>query len=267
VLSICATPIGNLQDISARLITTLTNCDLIAVEDSRHTIKLLNHLGISKPYIVIEQHKEKKAINTLISKLENGENIALVTDAGTPCISDPGALLTKACHEKNITVSPIPGPCAAVALLSASGLGDNQFYFGGFLPKKEQELLKTLHHYKQLNCPIVVFETSKRLLKTLTALRNTQTIDAICCGKELTKIYETIITGTLDDIEKKLESIPIKGEWCLAFTLKKEDSQMAHIQPQIDTLLTHFSPKEIKKIAESLNWPKNDVYTYCLTQK
>lgn len=267
MLFICATPIGNLQDISTRLINTLTSCDTLAVEDSRHTLKLLSHLGISKPYIIIEKHHEKKAISRLIKKLENNEKIALVTDAGTPCISDPGALLTKACHEKNIPVSPIPGPCAAIALLSASGLNDTHFYFAGFLPKKEDELLKKLDHFKLFKGPIVAFETANRLEKTLSILAKSTLIDCICCGKELTKTFETIIFGSLEEVTHKLKNILIKGEWCLAFTLKPQTKFLDTLKPQIDSLLVNFSPKDIKKIAETMHWPKNDVYQYCLEKK
>lgn len=257
-LYICATPIGNLNDVSFRLLETLKAVDVIAAEDTRTTQVLLNHYDIKKPLISCEKHNEHITVTKLEKQLADGKSIALVSDAGTPNIADPGAYVIETLRDKGYAIIPIPGPSSITTLLSASGQLANQFVFAGFFPKKELEAHQQIQSFRHPNCPVVWFETAKRLEKTLTLLSNFR-VQKVTVGKELTKKFETILSGTLDHVTETLTQHPIKGEWVIAVTFEEENdtSEDAGI---IKKLSEHFSPKDIKTIASCLGKNKNDWY-------
>ena len=215
----CATPIGNLDDCSHRLLDILRSVDIIAAEDTRQTQKLLTHFDIHTKLIRVDQHTEKQKAVQLISELQSGKSVALVSDAGTPNICDPGAILVHAIHNKNITICPVPGPSAISALLSVSGLNCNEFYFMGFFPRKPSALINKLQD--NAGIPACFFESGKRILKTLRWLQENVSIHQICVGKELTKVHETIwfdleeVIGCLAEDERRQ-----KGEWAVVIQLE-----------------------------------------------
>lgn len=214
----CATPIGNLQDCSTRLIETLKTVDLIAAEDTRVTAILCQRFGITAPIIRSDKFTEQKQSSTLLAKLKEGLSIALVSDAGTPNISDPGALLIEKLAAEGIPIVPIPGPSTITTLLSVSGLPAEQFTFIGYFPRKTAEsetLLKELPSFQ----PIVFFESPNRIEDTIAFLEQTNRVTQLVLGKELTKTFETILRGTTSDLKEALKNVPIKGEWCGAFIL------------------------------------------------
>ncbi|MFC1752434.1 16S rRNA (cytidine(1402)-2'-O)-methyltransferase [Thermoproteota archaeon] len=222
-LYVCATPIGNLEDCSFRLIETLNSADLIASEDTRTTGLLLKHFSIKTKLLSLEKYNEGKRIPFILDLLEQGNNIALVSEAGTPNISDPGAFLIRRAHEQGFTIIPVPGASSITALISVSGILANQFYFAGFLSKKSSARKKLFDAALLLDCPICFFESAKRLLATLNWLADHYEISECAVGKELTKRYETIITGSLSEIKEKLKAITIKGEWCIVIRINLQN--------------------------------------------
>lgn len=195
---VVATPIGNLKDISTRAIDTLQFVDHIVVEDSRHSQRLLTALGIRKPLFVLHDHNEKQNTQQLVKILQEGKSIALISDAGTPLISDPGFYLVRALHVLGIKVVPIPGACAAIAALSASGLPTDRFCFEGFLPAKKKARLDQLQTLSQETRTLVFYEAPHRILETLEDMRLIfgETREAFF-ARELTKVFETLKSGTL----------------------------------------------------------------------
>ncbi|PIY97055.1 MAG: 16S rRNA (cytidine(1402)-2'-O)-methyltransferase [Candidatus Kerfeldbacteria bacterium CG_4_10_14_0_8_um_filter_42_10] len=212
-LFIVATPIGNLQDITLRALETIKNADLVACEDTRQTIKLLNHYGIKKPLISYHQHSKLTRIDYLIQELKNGRSIAVVTDAGTPGISDPGTVLISKAIEEGIKVVPIPGPSAVITALSASGLRTDEFIYLGFLPRKKgrKTMLESLAQEKRT---IVFYESPYRVVKTLEELKIVLGEDRnIVIARELTKMFEEIIRGKIKEVITKLTPQNTKGEF------------------------------------------------------
>lgn len=264
-LFICATPIGNLSDTSSRLLETLHNVDRIVAEDTRTTLKLLNHFGIKKPLSHLEKHNEIQATKQVMIWLRNGQNVALLSDAGTPTISDPGALCIAECQKEKIPVIPIPGPSAVTTLLSASGLPADHYVFTGFFPRKESEKQTWWDTWGKHPVPLVFFETSNRLLETTTWLcENAGTFD-IVAGKELTKQFETILCETSDTILKKLNETTIKGEWVIALLPHRKTEDKGDEKKLIKKLIrAGFSQKDIKTIAECMGYNKNDWYKEAL---
>lgn len=211
MLYIVATPIGNLEDISYRAIRILKEVEYIFAEDTRQTKKLTDHYEIKKTLIQYHEHNKYVQTEKAISLLKEGKRIALVTDAGTPCISDPGYELVNRALEEEIDVIPIPGPSALVTAASVSGLSMRRMAYEGFLPKKKgrQTLLNKL---KEEERPIVLFESPKRVLRTLRDIEEYLGDRYVVIVREITKIYEEIIRGKVSDLIKKLEEKPIKGE-------------------------------------------------------
>lgn len=210
-LYIVATPIGNLEDITLRAIRTLKEVDLIACEDTRHTKKLLNHFQIDRPLTSYFEHNKLTKGDSILRELLSGKNVALVSDAGTPGISDPGYNLVVAAVEKKIVVVPIPGPSAAVSALSAAGLPTDRFVFIGFLPQKEGKKKKLLESLKEEEGTIIFYESPFRVKKTLTLALEIFGDRRAVLAHELTKIYEGFFRGTLSEL-LKIDLIE-KGEW------------------------------------------------------
>ncbi|MCP3679234.1 MAG: 16S rRNA (cytidine(1402)-2'-O)-methyltransferase [Gammaproteobacteria bacterium] len=192
-LYIIATPIGNLEDLSPRAIATLQQVDLIAAEDTRHSKKLLHSFAITTPMIALHDHNEAAASEKLIEQLQNGQSIALISDAGTPLISDPGYTLVSRAHQVGIPVSPLPGPCAAITALSASGLPSDRFLFIGFLPARHEARQKQLSALKSVNATLIFYESRHRIvdcLNDMATILGQQRLAFI--GRELTKQFETV---------------------------------------------------------------------------
>lgn len=269
-LYLVATPIGNLDDITYRAIKTLKDVDIIAAEDTRQTLKLLNHYEISKPLISYHRHNEEIKVDGLIEKLNEGQNIALVSDAGTPVISDPGEVIVKEAIKENINVIPIPGACALINALIASGLDTKEFSFYGFLPLNKKLRKEKLDEIKNEKKTIILYEAPHKLKNTLQDLRDILIKRNIVIARELTKIHEEFIRGTVDDI---LEVYPNpRGEHIIIIegNPEKEESNMQILINKM-TLEEHYKYYEnqgmqkneiIKKIAKDKKVPKNDIYKY-----
>ena len=219
-LFVVATPIGNLEDISLRAINTLKEVDIIVAEDTRITTRLLKKYNISKKLTSFHINNERYKVNKIIDYLNEGKNIALVSDAGTPCISDPGYLLVNKARNEKIDVYSIPGPSSSIAALSVSGLPSEKFYFEGFLPKKKGRQ-KKIKQLSELNSTIIIFESPHRLLKTLTDLLSVMGNRHVSVCKEISKINECNFFGKIESIIFELKKLPtIKGEYVIIVAKK-----------------------------------------------
>ncbi|OPJ55045.1 16S rRNA (cytidine(1402)-2'-O)-methyltransferase [Alkalithermobacter paradoxus] len=275
-LYICATPIGNLEDITLRTINTLKEVDLIAAEDTRHTIKLLNHLGISKPLISYHEHNKENKGPVIIQKLLDGESIALVSDAGMPGISDPGEDIIKLAIQNNIEVIVLPGPSAFVNALVGSGLSTSRFSFEGFLERDKKERKKQLENLKYEDKTLIFYESPHRLTKMLEDMMNIFGEDrkvSIC--RELTKRYEEYIRTNLKEAVSIFKDREIKGEFVLiveGFKGEKEEINEydnLNIREYVSKLMRDGVSKKdaIKHVAKERNLSKNDVYQEVLDIK
>jgi len=238
-LFIVATPIGNLDDITFRAFEVLKNVDFVLAEDTRHSKKLLSHLDISKPIRAFHEHNEREKTKAIISEIYSGKSIALISDAGTPLISDPGYFLVAQAKKEGLKVVPIPGPTALITALSASGLASDSFTFLGFLPSKQTARIKLLIGLAGRTETIIFYESPKRVLATLTDM---QTIFGdsreVCLAKELTKAFETIHTGSIPNLIEYLtiDQNHQKGEFVILISAtNKIDVALAEIQ--LDSLL------------------------------
>src|SRR5206468_3477359 len=189
-LFIVATPIGNLDDISAHALQTLRDADRIACEDTRHTLKLLSHFGIRKPLTSYHDFNEEKRAITLVSEIKAGSSVALVSDAGTPAISDPGYRIVRLCRERGIPVISIPGPNAAATALAASGLPSDEFFFAGFPPSRQLARREKLQTLRDMHCTLIFYEAPHRIVAALEDMQNILGDREACIGRELTKIHE-----------------------------------------------------------------------------
>ncbi len=231
VLYIVATPIGNLNDISSRAIETLNRVDIIASEDTRVTREVVGKFGIRVPLISFFEHNEEKRIPELIARLEKGENIALVSDAGTPLISDPGYHLVKEAAARDIRIVPIPGPSAVMAALSVAGLPTDRFTFVGFLPRKSSKRKKELQQLADLAHTLVIFESPHRLLKTLQDMNEVMGERTVVLCRELTKKFEEVLRGFPSELLKSLADRKIKGEITLIVAGKTDGKREQLIPP------------------------------------
>jgi 16S rRNA (cytidine1402-2'-O)-methyltransferase len=211
-LYIVATPIGNLEDITLRALRTLKEADFIACEDTRHTLKLLNHYDIHKPLLSYYQHSKIAKTELLVKMLKEGKNIALVTDSGTPGISDPGFVIINRSIKEGIDVVPIPGPSALITAIIASGLPTNGFVFWGFLPRKKGKIKKELEKATQAGKTVIIYESPFRILGTVEIIREVIGNCEMAVAREMTKKFEEIIRGKAEDIINRLKEHPIKGE-------------------------------------------------------
>lgn len=266
-LYLVATPIGNLEDITYRAIQILRNVDLIAAEDTRRTLKLLNHYEISKPLISYHRHNEEVKSDILIEKLLKGENIAVVSDAGTPGISDPGEGIVKSAIENEIEIIPIPGACAFVNALIVSGLNTKQFVFYGFLPINHKLRKSVLKNISEENKTVILYEAPHKIRKTLSdILENIGDVPCVV-AREITKIHEECIRGTVSNIIEKMDNP--KGEFVILLDLNENkvvnnDEKMygKTIEEQFTIYEKQgFDKKEIiKLIAKNEHVSKNEIY-------
>ena len=266
ILYLVATPIGNLEDITLRAIRTLKEVDLIAAEDTRHTLKLLNHFEIKKPLISYYKEIEKTKSNILIEKLKEGKNIALVSDAGTPGISDPGAEIVKCAIENNIKIVPIPGACAAINGVISSGLDTTEFYFIGFLPVNKKDKKEKLEKIKKINSTLIFYEAPHKLVNTLENIKEVLGDRNIVLAREITKLHEEFLRGTVSQILEKYTEP--KGEFVIIVEKSNQNNEEKDFLLNL-SLEEHyryyeeqgFEKKEIiKKIAKDKNKNKNEIY-------
>lgn len=267
-LYLVATPIGNLEDITFRAIKILKEVDLIAAEDTRQTLKLLNHYEINKPLISYHRHNEETKQEILIQKLKEGQNIALVSDAGTPVISDPGEVIVKEALKENIKVIPIPGACALINALIASGLDTKEFSFYGFLSLNKKLRKEKLQEIKKENKTIILYEAPHKLTSTLKDLSEILEDRKIVIARELTKIHEEFLRGTVSEILEKYKEP--KGEHIILIEgnkIKEETKEQKAIKEM--TIEEHYKYYEkqgltkneiIKKIAKDKGVSKNEIY-------
>lgn len=215
-LYVCATPIGNLGDASPRLVETLRGADVIACEDTRHTLKLLSHFGIRGPRLVsLHEHNEEQRVAEMLALLREGALVALVSDAGTPTLSDPGFRLVRACHAEGLAVASIPGPSALTAALSLSGLPSDRALFSGFMPRARRELEKLLAEAAHVRATLVAFESPRRVRASLAVLQELVPQAEVALCREISKLHEQVLTGTPEEVALALDD-PVRGEIVLA---------------------------------------------------
>ncbi len=265
VLYVVATPIGNLEDITVRAARTLAEVDLIACEDTRQTRKLLDHLGCSTPMVSYHDHNERDRTETLADTLRSGKSVALVTDAGTPLVSDPGYRLVEVCRQSGITVTPIPGPSAMLAALSASGLPTDAVYFGGFLTPKSGQRRKALEALRPLEATIVLFEAPHRILELLEDVQKVMGERRVVAAREITKKYEEFLSGTVSEVRAVLAGREsIKGEFTLL--IAKSEQPLFDASQSIGEAVAAYErsglPRmdAIKQVARERGLPKREVY-------
>ncbi len=222
-LYLCATPIGNLEDVTYRVVKTLGEVDLIAAEDTRHSRKLLNHYGIKTPVTSYHEHNKHRKAEFLVSQLLDGKNIALITDAGTPAISDPGEELVRQAYKAGITITSLPGPCALVTALTLSGLSTQRFAFEAFLPSEKKERDRILEDLVCETRTIILYEAPHRLKKTLAELLEALGDRPVAIVRELTKIHETVLRTSLEEAVKIYENTEPRGEYVLVIEGKTQN--------------------------------------------
>lgn len=269
-LYVVATPIGNLEDITLRAVRILGEVDLIAAEDTRHTRKLLSHLSLSKP--LVSYYKDREAVRSekIIGELLAGRDVALVSDAGTPAISDPGAVLVARCHEHFINVIAVPGPSALTAALSVAGLTQSSFTFLGFLPAKKSQRINILTAHAQDEAAIIFYESPRRVCDSLADCRAVFGERKVFIARELTKIHEELLTGILAEVIRTLEErSQIKGEFVVI--VFPDHSLQPAAPADLQELLCWYrdnsglSMKDsVKKIARDLNLSRSLIYEKAL---
>jgi 16S rRNA (cytidine1402-2'-O)-methyltransferase len=266
-LYLVATPIGNLRDITLRALETLRDVDLIACEDTRHTLKLLNHLRISNRLISYHEHNELERAEELADRLQAGESIAVVSDAGTPGISDPGFHIVRRAIEMGVPVVSIPGPAAFVSAAVASGIGCDSIFFGGFLPAKKGDRRKRLAEIAGVPATLVLYETPHRLGKSLADCLEVLGNRNAAVARELTKIHEEIVRGTLDELAARYNKTQAKGEIVLVIERpsKLPSSGLNHVQTLSDRVgeleSEGLDPKAaLKRAAKEYGISKSEAY-------
>lgn len=270
-LYIVATPIGNLGDISQRAKEILNTADVIAAEDTRVTKKLFSLLGLSlqKKFIVYEDHSENERYQDIINLINQGQMVALVSDAGSPLISDPGYKLVRECRKQNIKISVIPGACAVVCALQLSGLPTNRFMFAGFVPNKEKARLDLFSELNNINTTLVLYDTANKIDKTLSAIEKIMPNREIAIVREITKMYEECISGTASELIKKINNTPLKGELVLVIEPPHENNntQINLVDILEDELKKHSLKEAVKIVSEKYGIKRNEVYDKALEIK
>ena len=271
-LYLVATPIGNLEDITYRAIRVLKEVDLIAAEDTRNSLKLLNHYEIKKPLISYHRHNEELRVDNLIEKLKQGKNIAVISDAGTPGISDPGEVIAKEAIKNDIEVIPIPGACAAINALIASGLNTTEFTFFGFLPLNKKLRKEKLNEIKDETKTCIIYEAPHKLQKTMQDFKEVIENREVVLAREITKIHEEFIRGNIDEIISKSENL--KGEMIILIEgAKKQENENELNNLSLEEHYEYYQKqgldkKEIIKIiAKDRGVNKNEIYMYFTKNK
>ncbi|OOF45308.1 16S rRNA (cytidine(1402)-2'-O)-methyltransferase [Rodentibacter trehalosifermentans] len=272
ILYIVATPIGNLKDITQRALDTFSQVDLITAEDTRHSGLLLSHYGIKKPFFALHDHNEQEKAAVLVEKLKQGKHIALISDAGTPLISDPGFHLVRQCREAGIAVVPLPGACAAITALCASGIASDRFCFEGFLPAKTKARRDKLEKVAEEERTLIFYESTHRILDTLADMQEVLgEARYVVLARELTKTWETIVGDTVVSLRQWLSEDPnrTKGEMVLIVEGKTKLESEAEFSPlAIKALSLMAQELPLKKaaaiVAELYGYKKNALYQFGL---
>lgn len=274
-LLLCATPIGNLQDITPRVLEALQEADLIAAEDTRNSVKLLTHFGIKTPMTSYHEYNKVEKAYTLIEKMQSGLNVALITDAGTPAISDPGEVLVRMCQESGITVTSLPGPAACITALTLSGLSTRRFCFEGFLPPDKKERERVLGDLEDETRTIILYEAPHHLQRTLALLQDRLGNRKLTICRELTKKFESVMPTTLDEAIAYYQEHEPKGEFVLVLEGKSfreqeeqaiEDWQAISVEEHMERYCnTGMSQRDaMKAVAKDRGVSKREIYQYLL---
>ena len=270
-LYIIATPIGNLKDISDRAMDVLQQAEIIACEDTRVTKKLFTLLGISlqKKFIAYEDHQEQNKAGYIADLIEVGNAVALVSDAGSPLISDPGYKLVRLCREQNLYITAIPGPCAVITALQLSGLPTNRFMFAGFIPNKDKARQDLFTELKNVVATLIFYETALRLNKTLAAMNDIFPNREISVVKEMTKIYETTVNGTAVNLIDYFNQNEPRGEFVVMVAPPQEENiAIENVREVLAKRMDETSLKTaVKEITLKYNLNKNEVYSLALELK
>jgi 16S rRNA (cytidine1402-2'-O)-methyltransferase len=269
-LYIVATPVGNLEDITLRALRILREADVIAAEDTRHSLKLLNHYAIKKPLISYWSEKEKAKAEEILDRLKTGLSVALISDAGTPGISDPGSVLIKRAIEEKIDIIPIPGPSAHTAALSVSGLPTEEFTFLGFLPSKSGQRKKRLHELKHESRTLIFYEAPHRILQTLSDIREILGNRKVALAKEISKIHEEILRGILSEVLTALQTRMIAGEYVIIVEgfLKQEVGLDEALFEVLVLIKKGLGRKEaVRAVAEMYGISKKELYDKSLIER
>lgn len=271
-LYVVGTPIGNLGDLSPRGLQTLEDCDFIAAEDTRVTLKLLNHFGVKKPMVSYHEHNRRERGEAILSRLLAGESCALVTDAGMPAISDPGEDLVRLCHEHGVPVAAVPGPCAFAAALAVSGMPAGRFTFEGFLSVNRQSRREHLDSLVQERRTMLFYEAPHKLPATLRDLYAAFGDRRIAIVREITKVYEEVIRTTLSEAVGRIETEPVRGEIVLIVEgapepVRTETTLDDAVETALRKMEEGLSPSDAAKAAaKETGFRKGDVYK-ALTQR
>lgn len=275
ILYLCATPIGNLEDMTFRVIRILQEVDLIAAEDTRNSIKLLNHFEINTPMTSYHEYNKYDKGHVLVEKLQDGQNIALITDAGTPGISDPGEELVKMCYEAGIEVTSLPGACACITALTLSGLSTRRFAFEAFLPTDKKERALVLAELVNETRTMILYEAPHRMVRTLSLLLEQLGNRRLTVCRELTKRYETAFRTTLEEAISYYGANPPKGECVLVLEGRshrelQEEAQHKWEQLTVEEHMEYYESQGVerkdamKKVAKDRGVAKRDIYQQLL---
>ena len=274
-LDLCATPIGNLGDMTLRVTETLSAVDLIAAEDTRNSIKLLNHFGIKTSMTSYHEYNKVEKAQTLVQKLREGLNIALITDAGTPAISDPGEVLVKLCQKEGIRVTSLPGAAACITALTLSGLSTRRFCFEGFLPTEKKEKTEILEMLKEETRTMILYEAPHHLIRTLRELYGVLGNRKITICRELTKKFETVLSTTFEEALALYEEEEPRGEYVLviegkSLLQKRKEKQEGFLELAIEEHMKRYEEagmnrkEAMKMVAKDRGVSKREIYQYML---
>ncbi len=277
MLYLCATPIGNLGDMTPRVIETLREVDLIAAEDTRNSIKLLNHFEIRTSMTSYHEYNKVEKADYLVEQMRQGKNVALITDAGTPAVSDPGEVLVAKCHEAGIKVTSLPGAAACITALTLSGLSTRRFCFEAFLPADKKEKTAVLEELREESRTIILYEAPHHLVRTLEELLEALGSRRLTLCRELTKKFETVLPTTIADALALYETEEPRGEYVLviegkSLQQKKEERQAAWQSMSIEEHMAYYGKEGIdeknamKQVAKDRGVSKREIYQYLLSK-
>ncbi len=277
MLYLCATPIGNLGDMTPRVVETLREVDLIAAEDTRNSIKLLNHFEIKTSMTSYHEYNKVEKADYLVVQMQQGKNVALVTDAGTPGISDPGEVLVAKCHEAGIAVTSLPGAAACITALTLSGLSTRRFCFEAFLPADKKEKAAILEELKEESRTIILYEAPHHLVRTLGELAEALGNRRLTLCRELTKKFETVLPTTIEGALSLYEKEEPRGEYVLviegkSLLQKREEVRESWLSMSIEEHMAYYTEtgldekSAMKQVAKDRGVPKREIYQHLLTK-
>lgn len=277
ILYLCATPIGNLGDMTPRVIETLRNVDVIAAEDTRNSIRLLNYFEIKTSMTSYHEYNKVEKAEYLVEQLISGKNVALITDAGTPAISDPGEVLVQKCQQAGITVTSLPGASACITALTLSGLSTGRFCFEGFLPSDKKVKAQILEELREESRTIIIYEAPHHLTRTLAELHNSLGNRKLTICRELTKKFETILPTDIEGAMLKYENEEPRGEYVLVIEgksrqTKKEEARQSWLSMSIEEHMAYYEEEgmdqkgAMKQVAKDRGVTKREIYQYLLNK-